>query len=335
MNGRIQDPWIGRFISADPFINDPLNTQDFNRYSYVHNNPLSATDPSGFRDRDVIDPLPFWPYPSIPGSGPGYHSPAPPKPACSPNCTNLNPPNPPPSQAGCPADLMTCAGGTSNKDEGWSNAFAHDLLGFGASQVGGAAQDVLDWICSVGISACDKPIFQAGGSNGGRYSGRQSRGSRNNGRQVRPPSPKWVQNSPRSANYQNIPGGNLRANDRLSGGDGHAIDRHVGRDVEYLRWRLRNEGKRVVSTYYTERLANEAVEAALSSVGGQVQLRNLERTGVMARIEYNVGYPVGMVLREGDLLPRHNAQRIVVLVIPTDNPQAPGGWVVLTSWLEE
>jgi RHS repeat-associated protein len=48
MNGRVQDAITGRFLSADPYIPDPSNTQDYNRYSYVDNNPLSFTDPTGF-----------------------------------------------------------------------------------------------------------------------------------------------------------------------------------------------------------------------------------------------------------------------------------------------
>ncbi len=48
MNGRIYDPKLGRFLQADPFVQDPLNTQSLNRYSYVWNNPLNATDPSGY-----------------------------------------------------------------------------------------------------------------------------------------------------------------------------------------------------------------------------------------------------------------------------------------------
>jgi RHS repeat-associated protein len=49
MNGRVYDPLIGRFMSADPFIQDPSNSQSYNRYAYVMNNPLSLTDPSGYR----------------------------------------------------------------------------------------------------------------------------------------------------------------------------------------------------------------------------------------------------------------------------------------------
>ncbi len=48
MNGRVYDPLLGRFLSADPFVQAPTNTQSPNRYSYVFNNPLSYTDPSGY-----------------------------------------------------------------------------------------------------------------------------------------------------------------------------------------------------------------------------------------------------------------------------------------------
>ncbi len=48
MNGRIYDPLIGRFLSADVQVQYPDRLQNFNRYSYVDNNPLTRTDPSGF-----------------------------------------------------------------------------------------------------------------------------------------------------------------------------------------------------------------------------------------------------------------------------------------------
>jgi RHS repeat-associated protein len=48
MNGRVYDPLVGRMISADPTVPDPLNAQAWNRYSYVGNDPLAFTDPSGF-----------------------------------------------------------------------------------------------------------------------------------------------------------------------------------------------------------------------------------------------------------------------------------------------
>ena len=55
MNGRVYDPTIGRFLSADPNIQAPKNTQSFNRYTYVFNNPLRYTDPSGFFLDDIAD----------------------------------------------------------------------------------------------------------------------------------------------------------------------------------------------------------------------------------------------------------------------------------------
>ncbi len=48
MNGRVYDPYVGRFVSADPHVQAPEDMQSLNRYSYVRNNPLSFTDPSGF-----------------------------------------------------------------------------------------------------------------------------------------------------------------------------------------------------------------------------------------------------------------------------------------------
>ncbi|MDH0865905.1 RHS repeat-associated core domain-containing protein [Mitsuaria sp. GD03876] len=47
MNGRLYDPLLGRFISADPLIQDPTLLQGYNRYSYVLNNPLIYRDPTG------------------------------------------------------------------------------------------------------------------------------------------------------------------------------------------------------------------------------------------------------------------------------------------------
>ncbi len=50
MNGRIYDPLLGRFLSADLLVPHPGSLQSFNRYSYVGNNPLTLVDPSGFED---------------------------------------------------------------------------------------------------------------------------------------------------------------------------------------------------------------------------------------------------------------------------------------------
>jgi len=47
MNGRLYDPVVGRMLSPDNYVQAPDFSQSYNRYSYVWNNPLKYTDPSG------------------------------------------------------------------------------------------------------------------------------------------------------------------------------------------------------------------------------------------------------------------------------------------------
>jgi RHS repeat-associated protein len=58
MNGRIYDPLLGRFLSADVVVQAPGNLQAYNRYSYVWNNPLTRIDPSGFQAEAPAEPDP-------------------------------------------------------------------------------------------------------------------------------------------------------------------------------------------------------------------------------------------------------------------------------------
>lgn len=44
------DPSLGRFMSADLFVQSPYSSQSFNRYTYVSNNPLSRVDPTGYAE---------------------------------------------------------------------------------------------------------------------------------------------------------------------------------------------------------------------------------------------------------------------------------------------
>jgi hypothetical protein len=50
MKGRMYDPKVGRFLTTDPIVPEPLSAQSWNPYSYVRNNPLNRVDPSGFED---------------------------------------------------------------------------------------------------------------------------------------------------------------------------------------------------------------------------------------------------------------------------------------------
>ena len=47
MNGRVYDPILARMLSADNYVQSPLYSQNYNRYSYCLNNPLIYKDPSG------------------------------------------------------------------------------------------------------------------------------------------------------------------------------------------------------------------------------------------------------------------------------------------------
>ena len=47
MNGRLDDPIPGRMLSADNHVQSSGNSQSYNRYAYVMNNPMKYTDPSG------------------------------------------------------------------------------------------------------------------------------------------------------------------------------------------------------------------------------------------------------------------------------------------------
>lgn len=54
MSGRIYDPHIGRFLSADPTVQNPEDLQSLNRYSYCINNPLRYIDPDGYNFFDDV-----------------------------------------------------------------------------------------------------------------------------------------------------------------------------------------------------------------------------------------------------------------------------------------
>lgn len=53
MNGRMYDPVMSSFLSVDRYVQEPENSQGFNRYAYCMYNPLKYIDPSGW-------------YPSLP-----------------------------------------------------------------------------------------------------------------------------------------------------------------------------------------------------------------------------------------------------------------------------
>jgi RHS repeat-associated protein len=53
MRGRMYDARVGRFLTVDPVVQNPMGSQGWNSYSYVHNSPLNFVDPSGFEAAGV------------------------------------------------------------------------------------------------------------------------------------------------------------------------------------------------------------------------------------------------------------------------------------------
>ncbi|AKJ30753.1 RHS repeat-associated core domain-containing protein [Caldimonas brevitalea] len=53
MGGRIYDPATARFLTPDPFVRTNGSGQARNPYSYVLNNPLAFSDPTGFQDARI------------------------------------------------------------------------------------------------------------------------------------------------------------------------------------------------------------------------------------------------------------------------------------------
>jgi len=48
MNGRVYDPILGRMLSPDNDVQNPFDSQNYNRYTYCLNNPLILIDPTGY-----------------------------------------------------------------------------------------------------------------------------------------------------------------------------------------------------------------------------------------------------------------------------------------------
>jgi hypothetical protein len=57
MNGRVYDPVLGRMMSADPFVQDLIEGQNWNRYTYALNNPLAITDPNGYFFKSLFNAI--------------------------------------------------------------------------------------------------------------------------------------------------------------------------------------------------------------------------------------------------------------------------------------
>jgi RHS repeat-associated protein len=168
MNGRVYHPVVGRFISADPFVQAPFNTQSLNRYSYVFNNPLSFVDPSGFSrcnpDGECGGNIPGGfvfngpstgrtPRELIP-DGPSSDTPVVPIPQTTPAPAPVPQPVPQPEPTmgpRMPPMVNMFMGGqvTRNNGEGWMNAkLLRNVasIGVGAVPFAGSIQSVVELV---------------------------------------------------------------------------------------------------------------------------------------------------------------------------------------------
>jgi RHS repeat-associated protein len=114
MRGRIYDPTLSRFLTADPYVTAPYSTQGWNRYAYVLNNPLRFTDPSGFQPyRGEANPYGGTPAPSGGYTGP-YRVDAPPAVITPPATPSSGGASSAGATGGPPTSPLTSTPGTPN-----------------------------------------------------------------------------------------------------------------------------------------------------------------------------------------------------------------------------
>ena len=71
-NARYYSARLGRFISPDSIVPEPGNSQGYNRYAYVMNNPLKYTDPTGYIQCEGADDCTEPPAAPSPGEDPAW-----------------------------------------------------------------------------------------------------------------------------------------------------------------------------------------------------------------------------------------------------------------------
>ena len=78
LRARWYAPYLNQFIQRDPIVPDYSNPQNLNAYSYVLNNPVNFTDPSGLSPINQQEPpdhrdLTYWLYEEISENANGYY----------------------------------------------------------------------------------------------------------------------------------------------------------------------------------------------------------------------------------------------------------------------
>jgi hypothetical protein len=110
--GRWNSPYINHFLSPDTIISDQTNPQNWNRYSYVNNNPLRYTDPTGHYACGDGEEHDCNGHKQDPSKNP--HPPKPPKPNKEKDTGGAGKPKLMPVQNNAPSSLGGYCGGGPN-----------------------------------------------------------------------------------------------------------------------------------------------------------------------------------------------------------------------------
>jgi RHS repeat-associated protein len=158
MNGRVYDPVVGRFLSPDPNIQSPNDLQSYNRYSYVLNNPLRYSDPTGYFSLGSVG---SW----IANNGSGIFIALGGAAACAAT-----------SGVGCAlvgiATSLLTASVARAEGASWSQVATSFILGSIAGGIGGAAGSVVGSAFGVEAgSVADFASAEVGGAVGGAIGG--------------------------------------------------------------------------------------------------------------------------------------------------------------------
>ena len=108
----------------------------------------------------------------------------------------------------------------------------------------------------------------------------------------------------------------------------HTIDRHIGKTDDFLRSRLANETKKMVSTFPNEAVAENSIRSALTgsraSIEAWLKKATTEGLPVQARFED----PVGRVMRRsGEVTEAHGVRAFLV-----KDSSMPDGYRILSSY---
>lgn len=169
------------------------------------------------------------------------------------------------------------------------------------------------WLQQRGVLAPSAPDAGTASSPGARPSGAGTQGPRAGDPAAGAPSGRGY--APRTAAPADaIPGGGLAAHEGRGGG--HTLDRHVGRSVDDLKRRARDEAKREVSTFPDEAAADRAVADVLYRKRTAIAAWLADGPDGLRDFQATLDAPAGTVWR-ADRARAQPGRTVVVVLAPT------------------